>query len=65
VEFFLIRELSQHLLNPGCTVYTLIKLDLKKHGLKMKKDLSAVKEHGPTQQVIGKAVCLVLLDCVL
>jgi predicted GNAT family acetyltransferase len=50
-NFFLIRELSQHLMDPGCTVYLFNKLDLKKRGLKRKKDMSTAKAHGPTQQI--------------
>jgi len=55
VEFFLIREPSQHLLNPGCGVYSVSKVDLKKHGLKRKKDLSTAKAHDPTQQIYCKS----------
>jgi len=54
-NFFLIREVSRHLLNPGCTVYSVSKLDLKKCGLKRKKDLSTAKTHGPTKKIYCKS----------
>jgi hypothetical protein len=41
--------------DPWVYFYTLSKLDLKKHGFKRKKDLSTVKERGPTQQVFWKS----------
>jgi len=42
-------------LNPGCTVYSVSKLDLKKCGLKRKKDLSTAKTHGPTKKIYCKS----------